>query len=102
MLRADDPCEFDVKIKLLMDTLRLLHFQPSDRTNSIDIERAEKEHRLCLKLGKEYPRSAHSSDEKKLNFLVRAEFSIKFSTVIFFSLKLIERSTDPQTTGRCT
>ncbi|CAF3166581.1 unnamed protein product [Rotaria socialis] len=49
---ANRQIEFDIKIKLLFDTLDLLHFRVSDRKKSIAIEKLEAQRRLYANIGK--------------------------------------------------
>lgn len=59
--------EFHVKIKLLLDTLNLLHLRVSDRKNSQNIEKVEAQNRLFTQLGRSKPTD-------RLTTLVREKF----------------------------
>lgn len=55
--------EFDIKIKLLCDTLNLLHFQTSDRQKSVAIEKVEAQRRLYSNLHKQTQNSTNELEE---------------------------------------
>ena len=59
-LETNQQIEFDLKIKLLFDTLDLLGLHPSDRQTSSLVEKDEEKRRLYARLGK----SKHSLNER--------------------------------------
>ena len=74
-----------MKIKLLLDTLNLLHCRVSDRKNSQSIEKLEAQNRLFTQLGRSQPAD-------RLRTLVREEFPLDCFYLII--LRIERKSVD--------
>ncbi|CAF1102310.1 unnamed protein product [Adineta ricciae] len=71
---TSEQIEFDIKMKLLCDTLNLLHFQVSDREKSDAIEKVEAQRRLYLSIGKPFNTQRDQVEQlKEILFLLRRE-----------------------------
>lgn len=49
---TNEQIDFDIKVKLLLDSFELLRFRTSDRKKSLAIEKAEAQRRLYSNMGK--------------------------------------------------
>ena len=60
---VDEQMEFNIKIKLLIDTFRILRFRASDRKKSATIEKIEAQRRLYANIGKHVNDQTNELDE---------------------------------------